>query len=299
MLTLAGLQRVQYRAGVSGNAATWCSPARRAIGSRPARAGRRRRRAGRSCGSTTCSRSGAGSATQRLGRVRLLDRPAAGSARPHAGVSGLDGRRQPIEPGQRSEWLAGLRDTLGVQDVEYYNIDPNTRVAGLLLAADYHMKLVGMGLAEGVPGVKSYLATVRAGPRRPGAADGDPAVVVLDPDVDRRGDGRARRVRPARQLRAGAERKRNAGGPRRARAHGPVGRAQQPVCQVVYRRVRGAGRQVPDLRAAGARVRAVAGAGGHREGRPGREGRLDALAAAGRRAAAAAARRRRPRASRR
>jgi hypothetical protein len=70
---------------------------------------------------------------------------------------------QPLEPGTRRRWLAGLRDQLGVQDVEYYNIDPDTRVAGLLLAADYHMKLVGMGLAEGVPGVKSYLATVRIG----------------------------------------------------------------------------------------------------------------------------------------
>jgi hypothetical protein len=73
------------------------------------------------------------------------------------------GAGQPLEPGMRRRWLAGLRDQLGVQDVEYYNIDPDTRVAGLLLAADYHMKLVGMGLAEGVPGVKSYLATVRVG----------------------------------------------------------------------------------------------------------------------------------------
>lgn len=69
-----------------------------------------------------------------------------------------------IEARDRKGWLQRLRDTVGVQDVEYYNIDANTRVAGLLLAADYHMKLVGMGLAEGVPGVKSYLATVRLGP---------------------------------------------------------------------------------------------------------------------------------------
>jgi len=71
---------------------------------------------------------------------------------------------QPLEPGQRRQWLDQLRDTLGVQDVEYYNVDPNSRIAGILLAADYHMKLVGMGLAPGVPGVKSYLATVRLGP---------------------------------------------------------------------------------------------------------------------------------------
>ena len=70
---------------------------------------------------------------------------------------------KPIEPGGRRKWLAELRDTLGLQDVEYYNLDEGTRIASLLLAADYHMKLIGMGLAEGVPGVKSYLATVRNG----------------------------------------------------------------------------------------------------------------------------------------
>lgn len=70
---------------------------------------------------------------------------------------------EPIEPGERTQWLGQLRDSLGVQDVEYYNIDPNSRVAGVLLSADYHMKLVGMGLVESVPGVKSYLQTVRLG----------------------------------------------------------------------------------------------------------------------------------------
>lgn len=81
---------------------------------------------------------------------------------------------QPISPGQRRDWLDGLRDALGVQDVEYYNIDDDSRIAGLLFFADYHMKLIGMGLAEGVPGVKSYLASVRIGPhRRP------PAMTVL------------------------------------------------------------------------------------------------------------------------
>jgi hypothetical protein len=34
-------------------------------------------------------------------------------------------------------------------------------VSQVLLVADYHMKLIGMGLADGVPGVDSYLSTVR------------------------------------------------------------------------------------------------------------------------------------------
>jgi hypothetical protein len=80
---------------------------------------------------------------------------------------------KPLEPSGRRKWLAELRDTLGIQDVEYYNIDEGTRIASLLLAADYHMKLIGMGLAEGVPGVKSYLATVRNG------ADGSPPPMAV------------------------------------------------------------------------------------------------------------------------
>ncbi len=81
---------------------------------------------------------------------------------------------KPLEPSGRRKWLAELRDTLGIQDVEYYNIDEGSRIASLLLAADYHMKLIGMGLAEGVPGVKSYLATVRNG-----AGGSPPPMAVL------------------------------------------------------------------------------------------------------------------------
>jgi len=76
--------------------------------------------------------------------------------------------QRPLEPGGRKPWLRGLRDTLGKQDVEFFGIDPQTHVARVLLAADYHMKLIGMGLVDGVPGVDSYLATVTL------AADGTP-----------------------------------------------------------------------------------------------------------------------------
>lgn len=57
--------------------------------------------------------------------------------------------KRPLELGGRKQWLTGLRDTLGKQDVEYFGIDPQTRVARVLLAADYHMKLIDTeGLAE-------------------------------------------------------------------------------------------------------------------------------------------------------
>jgi hypothetical protein len=77
--------------------------------------------------------------------------------------------RQPLQPGQRRAWLGKLRDTMGKQDIEIFGVDPTSRVAGVLVAADYHMKLIGMGLADGVEGVESYLdsITVRNGEAPP------------------------------------------------------------------------------------------------------------------------------------
>lgn len=68
--------------------------------------------------------------------------------------------KQPLEPGGRNRWLTGLRDTLGKQDVEFFGISPQTHASRVLLAADYHMKLIGMGLVDGVANVDSYLSTV-------------------------------------------------------------------------------------------------------------------------------------------
>lgn len=66
---------------------------------------------------------------------------------------------QPVPPDGRAAWLAELRDAVGEQDIEVFGVDPSSRVAGVLVEADHHMKLVGMGLAEGVPGVESYLTS--------------------------------------------------------------------------------------------------------------------------------------------
>jgi hypothetical protein len=68
---------------------------------------------------------------------------------------------RPLQPGQRKAWLGSLRDTVGLQDIEVFGVDPASRVASVLVEADYHMKLIGMGLADGVDGVESYLASIR------------------------------------------------------------------------------------------------------------------------------------------
>jgi uncharacterized protein DUF1598 len=69
--------------------------------------------------------------------------------------------KEPLKRGTRNAWLEQLREKLGKQKLEVYGIDPRTRVASVMLEADYRMKLVGMGLEPGVLGVKSYLQLAR------------------------------------------------------------------------------------------------------------------------------------------
>jgi hypothetical protein len=80
-------------------------------------------------------------------------------------------RGRAIDSRDRKAWLDGLRRTLGKQDVAIWGVDPTSRVARVLVAADYHMKLIGMGLADGVRGVPSYLASIPPG--------GPPPMTVL------------------------------------------------------------------------------------------------------------------------
>jgi hypothetical protein len=70
---------------------------------------------------------------------------------------------QPLRPGQREKWLSDFRAAMGRQDIRVYGIDPRTRAGRVLVEADYRMKLVGIGLEEGVLGVTSYLASVEIG----------------------------------------------------------------------------------------------------------------------------------------
>jgi hypothetical protein len=70
--------------------------------------------------------------------------------------------KRPLKPGQRDGWLSQLRDAVGKQDIVVFGLDPRTRAARIMVEADYRMKLVGMGLEEGVPGVVSYLDAIPA-----------------------------------------------------------------------------------------------------------------------------------------
>jgi hypothetical protein len=68
--------------------------------------------------------------------------------------------QSPLKPGQRDRWLKEFRSAVGRQDIDVYGIDRRTRAARVLIEADYRMKLVGIGLEEGVPGVQSYLDSI-------------------------------------------------------------------------------------------------------------------------------------------
>jgi hypothetical protein len=74
---------------------------------------------------------------------------------------------RPIDSEFRRAWLDQLRRQVGTQDIEVYGLDPRTRAAQVIVEADYRMKLVGMGLEAGVPGVVSYLKLIKVGPGQP------------------------------------------------------------------------------------------------------------------------------------
>jgi hypothetical protein len=70
----------------------------------------------------------------------------------------------PIKPQARPAWLRTLQRQMGRQSITVDGIDPRTRVARVLVEADYRMKLVGMGLEEGTVDVPSYLDSIHVEP---------------------------------------------------------------------------------------------------------------------------------------
>jgi hypothetical protein len=70
----------------------------------------------------------------------------------------------PLKPGQRGSWLKNLRNQMGRQSISVEGIDARTHAARVLVEADYHMKLVGMGLEPGTLEVPSYLNLVKVLP---------------------------------------------------------------------------------------------------------------------------------------
>jgi len=74
----------------------------------------------------------------------------------------LDTPTGTLKPHQTKRWVDQIRDKLGLQNVSIYGVDPRSHVGHVLVEADYHMKLVGMGLEPGAGDLKSYLASIPA-----------------------------------------------------------------------------------------------------------------------------------------
>lgn len=57
--------------------------------------------------------------------------------------------------GQVRNWVRQLQEKLGLQDVQLYGIPPESRVARVIVEADYRMKLIGIGKLDGA-GIPSF-----------------------------------------------------------------------------------------------------------------------------------------------
>ena len=71
---------------------------------------------------------------------------------------------QTIPRGRRRWWAEQLRDQLGKQQVTVHGVDPRSHAARIIVAADYHMKLIGIGLEPSIPQIPSYLSLIELGP---------------------------------------------------------------------------------------------------------------------------------------
>lgn len=78
----------------------------------------------------------------------------------------------PLKPGQLTPWLNEMHKRLGLQDVVVTGVPATSRVAQVLVEADYRMKLIGIAKLDGGPHVPSYFAILpRLGNTQGGALD--------------------------------------------------------------------------------------------------------------------------------
>jgi hypothetical protein len=66
--------------------------------------------------------------------------------------------RGPLSPGRVRGWTGELKDALGMQDVRIFGVPSDSRVARVILDADYRMKLIGIGKMDGGTHVPDYFA---------------------------------------------------------------------------------------------------------------------------------------------
>lgn len=67
----------------------------------------------------------------------------------------------PLKPGQLGKWVKDLQQRLGLQDVVVHGVPADSRVAQVLVDADYRMKLIGVAKLDGGRNIPSYFDLLR------------------------------------------------------------------------------------------------------------------------------------------
>ena len=78
----------------------------------------------------------------------------------------VSANRRQLNARTAQQWAQKLEDTLGLQDVVVQGLPANSRVASVIVDADYRMKEIGIGKREGVSGMKSYFDLLSRSERR-------------------------------------------------------------------------------------------------------------------------------------
>ncbi len=76
-----------------------------------------------------------------------------------------------LTAGSARGFASQLEQTLGLQNVTVQGVPQNSRVASVIVDADYQMKLVGIGRREGAAGMKSYFDLVGRAERQGASLD--------------------------------------------------------------------------------------------------------------------------------
>ncbi len=74
--------------------------------------------------------------------------------------------RRTLNKGTARRFTQHLEDTLGLQNVIVDGIPEDSRIAKVIVEADYRMKLIGIGEADGAKGMKSYFDLLSAKEQR-------------------------------------------------------------------------------------------------------------------------------------
>jgi hypothetical protein len=75
----------------------------------------------------------------------------------------------PLKPGQVARWAGELQKRLGLQDVVVHGVPFDSRVAQVMVEADYRMKLIGVARLDGGPGIPSYFDLLKQARQTDGA----------------------------------------------------------------------------------------------------------------------------------